>query len=167
MIVCYYSGMDELFLLKLIKPQSSINFTQVQQISLPNNQNSFVTKMKLYGTGASAFIYIGTENNIYRVPVQSCSDYTTCFSCVQARDPYCGFNKSSLSCVIMNQSGDSSIFLKDMENRDAKMCSIFANTSFQISTMSGPELFNDASVNNGNIHMKGGKNMAIVTTFVV
>ena len=130
--------MDELFLLKLTKPRSALTFTQVQKISLPNNlKTSFVTKMKLYGTGASTYVYIGTENNIYRVPVQSCSDYTTCFSCVQARDPYCGFNKGSLSCTSSVQAVESNTYLQDLENGNATICNDIESTTSQTSTTSG------------------------------
>ena len=57
--------------------------------------------MKMYGTGASAYVYIGTQNTIYRVPVQFCS--ATNSSCVKVNDPYCelvGANEST------SRSGD-------------------------------------------------------------
>ena len=139
MVVWYFSGLDELFLLKLTKPKSSLTFTQIQKISLPNNlKTSSVTKMKLYGTGESAYIYVGTENNIYRVPVQSCSEFTTCFSCVQARDPYCAFSGSSLSCSPIAQFGNSNIYLQDLENGNTSKCEDLVSTASQASTSGIP-----------------------------
>ena len=81
---------SDLWVLKYIKLPVEKVYTLINAIPLPNNLNrSYITKMVLHGTGDDAHIFIGTYNGIYRVPVQSCSDYTICMSCTEARDPYC------------------------------------------------------------------------------
>lgn len=122
-----------------------------------------VTKMEQYGTGTSAYIFIGTESNIYRIPVQSCSDYTTCVSCIKAKDPYCAFSKHSLSCAPTDQAGDSSRYIQDLENGDSSLCSEFVPVSGQSSTsQSSSQSSTFATVmsigpspppSNGNYHM--------------
>ena len=104
----------------MAKLPSALTFTLVQEIPLSSNWSSLVTRVKLYGTGASAFVYIGTENNIYRIPVQSCTDYTTCSTCIKARDPYCGFD--TLSCSSTDQSESSGSFLQDVAGGNTSLC---------------------------------------------
>lgn len=81
-------------MLKYKKLFTEEKYTLMQEIPLHNNLNtSYVTKMVLHGEGYDAHIYIGTYDGIYCIPVQSCSEHTTCISCTQAQDPYC-------SCII-------------------------------------------------------------------
>ncbi|XDV36520.1 hypothetical protein PO909_006281 [Leuciscus waleckii] len=42
------------------------------------------------------FIYTLTDKQVTRVPVESCSQYTSCFECLSSRDPHCGW------CVLHN-----------------------------------------------------------------
>ncbi|KAJ8265656.1 hypothetical protein COCON_G00147550, partial [Conger conger] len=41
-------------------------------------------------------IYTLTENQVTRVPVESCEQYSSCVQCVDSRDPHCGW------CVLQN-----------------------------------------------------------------
>ena len=115
--------MDDLLLLKLSQLRLSSKTRLIQEIHLPSSINfTYVTQMKALGKGESAHIYIGTENNIYRVPVQSCTDYRTCFSCVQAQDPFCAFDTLSLLCQFRNKSQFSSSHLQDVSTGNTNIC---------------------------------------------
>ena len=43
-------------------------------------------------------MYIGTENEILRIPVDRCKKYKDQISCLRAKDPYCGWNTNQLEC---------------------------------------------------------------------
>ncbi|XP_062897754.1 semaphorin-7A [Mobula hypostoma] len=45
-------------------------------------------------------LYVGTPVEMVRLPLANCADYgSTCVQCVAARDPYCGWNRTSGECV--------------------------------------------------------------------
>ncbi|XP_028256714.1 semaphorin-4A isoform X2 [Parambassis ranga] len=44
-------------------------------------------------------IYIGTSEGVVKIPTANCSFYWTCAQCVLSRDPFCGWDSVSRSCV--------------------------------------------------------------------
>ncbi|XP_070702415.1 semaphorin-4A [Pempheris klunzingeri] len=49
-------------------------------------------------------IYVGTSEGVVRVPTANCSFYWTCPQCVLARDPFCGWDPVSRSCVLVSNT---------------------------------------------------------------
>lgn len=45
-------------------------------------------------------IYMGTKNSIIRIPVQHCSRHESRKNCLQAMDPYCGWNDLKQKVII-------------------------------------------------------------------
>ncbi|KAM9294602.1 semaphorin-4A [Gastrophryne carolinensis] len=43
-------------------------------------------------------LYVGTADAILQVPVANCSVYRSCFECILARDPYCGWSLQHKQC---------------------------------------------------------------------
>ena len=82
----------------------------------------FVTKMEQLGSGPDAHIYIGTETDLYRVPVQSCSSHSTCCQCVAARDPYCAYDTSAGYCVPFRTGHTHHLQNLRLRDRDAMTC---------------------------------------------
>lgn len=95
--------------------------TTVLSLALDDGLSHKVTKMQLHGEGASAHVYIGTETDIYRVPVQSCSAHTSCCLCVTARDPYCGFVSTAGTCVSLSTSGSQNL-VQDLVGGNTDAC---------------------------------------------
>ena len=89
--------------------------------------------MEIYDSGPSAYLYIGTETDIYRVPTQDCASYSTCCQCVAARDPYCAFDAAasepSGSCVAVGVADSSRDLRQDLTNGDTGVCVISAASS--------------------------------------
>uniref|UniRef100_A0A4W5NK57 Semaphorin 4G n=1 Tax=Hucho hucho TaxID=62062 RepID=A0A4W5NK57_9TELE len=44
---------------------------------------------------AQGSIYVGSNSAVLQVPLSSCQRYTSCFDCVFARDPFCGWDGAS------------------------------------------------------------------------
>lgn len=44
-------------------------------------------------------LYVGTSEGVTAVPVANCSTYTTCSQCLLARDPLCGWSRTSRACA--------------------------------------------------------------------
>ncbi|KAF5900435.1 semaphorin-4E-like isoform X1, partial [Clarias magur] len=47
-------------------------------------------------------LYAGSEVAAVQMPLSSCDHYTSCRDCVLARDPYCGWDLTTDSCVAIN-----------------------------------------------------------------
>lgn len=57
----------------------------------PKDGKVTIRKMKLLGNTNS--LYIATDEKIIRLPVQRCARFTTKKQCLNAMDPYCGWNR--------------------------------------------------------------------------
>ena len=119
-----------LVLLKIVPRISdgaaSSDFHVIETTELSNITGSEVKKMELIGEGPDAHVYIGTESELFRVPVQSCSAHTTCCECVASRDPYCGFSVNDQTCMPPQGIGAVSPWIQDIETGDTGVC---ANTA--------------------------------------
>ena len=62
----------------------------------PAASNVVVRKMKFNSNTAS--IYLATDEGIVKLPVQRCSRFLTAQDCLNAMDPYCGWNKAKREC---------------------------------------------------------------------
>ncbi|XP_006831532.1 PREDICTED: semaphorin-4G [Chrysochloris asiatica] len=45
-------------------------------------------------------LYIGTPSGVIQLPLSSCYRYRSCYDCILARDPYCGWDPSICGCVV-------------------------------------------------------------------
>ncbi len=85
-------------------------------------QTMEVNKMELIGVGPDAHIYIGTESELFRIPVQSCSAHSTCCDCLASRDPYCAFPVTGQSCVARESIGAASQWIQDIQSGNTSLC---------------------------------------------
>ncbi|KAF5893362.1 semaphorin-4E-like isoform X1 [Clarias magur] len=53
-------------------------------------------------SGTAAQLYAGSEVAAVQMPLSACDHYTSCMDCVLARDPYCGWDLTTDSCVAIN-----------------------------------------------------------------
>ncbi|XP_060761395.1 semaphorin-4E-like [Neoarius graeffei] len=49
-------------------------------------------------------LYAGSEVAVVQMPLSACGHYISCMDCVLARDPYCGWDFSSDSCIAINNT---------------------------------------------------------------
>ncbi|KAL8604253.1 hypothetical protein ACOMHN_023623 [Nucella lapillus] len=69
----------------------------VEEIKIvPNGHPRPVKAMKL--SPSKGAVYLATDGNILKVPVQRCSRFRDSRSCVSARDPYCGWDSHRGEC---------------------------------------------------------------------
>ncbi|KAK9514440.1 hypothetical protein VZT92_027907 [Zoarces viviparus] len=50
-------------------------------------------------SSSKGVLYVGTSEGVASVPVARCSVYTSCSQCVLARDPLCGWSRTSSACT--------------------------------------------------------------------
>ncbi|KAL0984267.1 hypothetical protein UPYG_G00139230 [Umbra pygmaea] len=58
-------------------------------------------------------VYVGSNSALLRVPLSSCRRYTSCFECVLARDPFCGWDGAL--CVDISSRTNRSRLTQDMQ----------------------------------------------------
>jgi hypothetical protein len=98
-----------------------IHTKELPTTSLDLSSSPTVTKMEIYGSGPSAHIYMGTESDVYRFPVQDCASHSTCCRCVSARDPTCGFDTALGRCVYAAVGSRQSL-LQDLDSGNIDIC---------------------------------------------
>ena len=66
----------------------------------PGTERPVVRNMKLLSHSSSpTALYIATDQAVIRLPVQRCARFKTNRDCLNAMDPYCGWNKQKNECV--------------------------------------------------------------------
>lgn len=45
-------------------------------------------------------LYVGAASGVLQFPLSSCSRYQSCYDCILARDPYCGWDPSTHACMV-------------------------------------------------------------------
>lgn len=119
--------------------ETSSETTHTLQTIVLGDSNADITQMILYGTGSSAYVYIGTSIGIYRVSGPNCDYYTDCCSCIAARDPYCAFDTSKHRCTEINDDNrDSPYLIQDVANGNSTLCLTGMNVNTTENTMSEP-----------------------------
>ncbi|XP_010186915.1 PREDICTED: semaphorin-4D-like, partial [Mesitornis unicolor] len=46
-------------------------------------------------------LYVGSLSQVVQLPVAECPQYTSCWDCVLARDPYCAWSQSAAECILL------------------------------------------------------------------
>ncbi|KAE8277232.1 Semaphorin-4B Semaphorin-C [Larimichthys crocea] len=64
-------------------------------------------------------LYVGTSEGITAVPVARCSIYRSCSQCVLARDPLCGWSRTTRACTGL-QEGDHDDMAQDLEHANVE-----------------------------------------------
>lgn len=65
-------------------------------------------------------LYAGSEYGVVQIPLATCGRSTSCMDCVLARDPYCGWDKTTNKCVAVSQARGKCI--QSAKQGDATLC---------------------------------------------
>ncbi|XP_077176733.1 semaphorin-7A-like [Paroedura picta] len=69
-------------------------------------------------------LYVSTEFEVVRLSLADCEQYKdTCWNCVLARDPYCGWDPNTLTCSSVSQVGNhSGSLLQSLDPQSTDVC---------------------------------------------
>ncbi|XP_078079265.1 semaphorin-4G [Mustelus asterias] len=82
-----FIGTDDGWLHKVVNIGSSIQvIEEIQLYEEPQPVESLLL------SSTQGMLYVGSRSGVIQLPVASCRKYSTCFDCVLARDPYCGWD---------------------------------------------------------------------------
>ncbi|EHB18508.1 Semaphorin-4G [Heterocephalus glaber] len=74
-------------------------------------------------------LYVGAPSGVIQLPLSTCRRYRSCYDCILARDPFCGWDPSSHSCVAATTIADRMSLIQDIER---------GNRGCESSTGAGP-----------------------------
>ncbi|XP_046732334.1 semaphorin-4E-like [Silurus meridionalis] len=75
-------------------------------------------------------LYAGSEEAAAQMPFYACSKYTSCTDCVLARDPYCGWDLVSKSCIAISSihAAKHSKVVQSLKDGNATRCPAVEST---------------------------------------
>ena len=104
------------------RPAEAHHISQTTPLSTATAEEQVkFTQMRLLGSGVDAHVYVGTSKGMHRVPVAQCASYADCCSCLEARDPYCGFDPHTQHCVPVT-AGNRGRLLQDVVGGEVGEC---------------------------------------------
>ncbi|CDQ69596.1 unnamed protein product [Oncorhynchus mykiss] len=103
-----FLGTDEGWLHRAVEVGGQMHI--IEELQLFENPQP-VDSMVISQTQGS--IYVGSNSAVLQVPLSSCQRYTSCFDCVFARDPYCGWDGAL--CVEISSRTNSSNLTQDIQ----------------------------------------------------
>ncbi|XP_078406776.1 semaphorin-4B-like isoform X2 [Cetorhinus maximus] len=65
------------------------------------------------------FLYIGSPTEVIQVVMADCEQYKTCYDCIFARDPHCGWSKLASRCKLYEKHSSNSGDLQDVKKGNA------------------------------------------------
>lgn len=72
---------------------------------------------------------MGTEEKLLRIPAQHCDRHKTKLACINAMDPYCGWNEHKERCM----SAPNNEPLSSVWHQDATQCPVLTHPGMFIS----------------------------------
>ncbi|XP_029469747.1 semaphorin-4E-like isoform X2 [Rhinatrema bivittatum] len=85
-----------------------------------------VQSLKL--SSKKGLLYVGSPSQVVQLPVAACGQYTNCFDCILARDPYCAWSHTFQNCVkVADEHADSQNFSQSVKSGDASVCPQIGN----------------------------------------
>ncbi|XP_005456065.1 semaphorin-4B [Oreochromis niloticus] len=85
---------------------------EIQVFAQPQRVQSMVLST------SKGVLYVGTSEGVTAVPVANCSTYTTCSQCLLARDPLCGWSRTSRACTRVHGSHEDMV--QNLEDSNAE-----------------------------------------------
>ncbi|XP_039631356.1 semaphorin-4G-like [Polypterus senegalus] len=83
-----FIGTDDGWLHKAVEIGSQIHIIEEMQLfEQPQPVENIVISK------AQRSLYVGSQSSVLQLPFSACQRYTSCFECIFARDPYCGWNE--------------------------------------------------------------------------
>ncbi|XP_022240552.1 semaphorin-5A-like isoform X1 [Limulus polyphemus] len=99
---------------KLVDVPQKFQICLVEEIHVfPQNSTNKILSLKLLKDTNS--LYIGTDKEVLRVPLHRCERFLSETSCLNAMDPYCGWNEYQMACTTAPHRNPVSSFWKQEE----------------------------------------------------
>ncbi|KAI8777897.1 semaphorin-5A [Biomphalaria glabrata] len=82
---------------KMMRHPTGKSTCLIEEIKIvPNGHPKPVQNMKI--STEQGAIFVAVEGSVYRIPFQRCGRFTSSAACINAQDPYCGWNQKTNTC---------------------------------------------------------------------
>ncbi|XP_044071692.1 semaphorin-5B isoform X2 [Siniperca chuatsi] len=119
LVVDIVQGMDTLYHVMYISTEYG---TILKALATPNKnlQGCYLEEMELFPLGvrepilslqilhSDRSLFVGLNNRVLKIPLERCSTYKTETLCLEARDPYCGWDFRQRRCTTLEDSSNMS-----------------------------------------------------------
>ncbi|XP_041663174.1 semaphorin-5B isoform X1 [Cheilinus undulatus] len=119
LVVDIVQGMDTLYHVIYISTEYG---TILKALATPNKnlQGCYLEEMELHPSGvrepilslqilhSDRSLFVGLNNRVLKIPLERCSTYKTETLCLEARDPYCGWDFRQRRCTTLEDSSNMS-----------------------------------------------------------
>ncbi|XP_077947111.1 semaphorin-5B isoform X1 [Gasterosteus aculeatus] len=119
LVVDIVQGMDTLYHVMYISTEYG---TILKALATPNKnlQGCYLEEMEVLPAGArepilslqilhsDRSLFVGLNDRVLKIPLERCSSYRTETPCLEARDPYCGWDSRQRRCTTLEESTDMS-----------------------------------------------------------
>ncbi|XP_047456644.1 semaphorin-5B isoform X5 [Mugil cephalus] len=119
LVVDIVQGMDTLYHVIYISTEYG---TILKALATPNKnlQGCYLEEMELFPSGvrepilslqilhSDRSLFVGLSNRVVKIPLERCSTYKTETLCLEARDPYCGWDFRQRRCTTLEDSSNMS-----------------------------------------------------------
>nr|XP_046259844.1 semaphorin-5B isoform X2 [Scatophagus argus] len=119
LVVDIVQGMDTLYHVMYISTEYG---TILKALATPNKnlQGCYLEEMELFPSGvrepilslqilhSDRSLFVGLNNRVLKIPLERCSTYKTEALCLEARDPYCGWDFRQRRCTTLEDSSNMS-----------------------------------------------------------
>uniref|UniRef100_A0A8C4DX01 Semaphorin-5A n=1 Tax=Dicentrarchus labrax TaxID=13489 RepID=A0A8C4DX01_DICLA len=119
LVVDIVQGMDTLYHVMYISTEYG---TILKALATPNKnlQGCYLEEMELLPSGvrepilslqilhSDRSLFVGLNNRVLKIPLERCSTYKTETLCLEARDPYCGWDFRQRRCTTLEDSSNMS-----------------------------------------------------------
>ncbi|XP_077053296.1 semaphorin-4G [Siphateles boraxobius] len=104
-----FIGTDEGWLQRAVMVNGQLHIIEeLQLFEEPQPVDSIVISEK------QRSVYVGSPSSVVQLPLSTCSRYSSCFDCVMARDPFCGWD--GLECVDITSHNSRANLTQDILN---------------------------------------------------
>uniref|UniRef100_A0A3Q3A857 Semaphorin-5A n=1 Tax=Kryptolebias marmoratus TaxID=37003 RepID=A0A3Q3A857_KRYMA len=119
LVVDIVQGMNTLYHVMYISTEYG---SILKALATPNKnlQGCYLEEMELFPSGvrepilslqilhSERSLFVGLNNKVLKIPLERCSTYKTEILCLEARDPYCGWDFKQRRCTTLEESSNMS-----------------------------------------------------------
>ncbi|XP_033102208.1 semaphorin-5B-like isoform X2 [Anneissia japonica] len=110
-----FVGSEEGKIQKLMKlPGTDVTCVLEKFDALPVGHNEGIKVIKL--SKKKGVLFVGTNSQIIQVPLQRCDRFLTSRDCIDAKDPYCGWDLRQNKCTTKHSAKDHSLWQQSIDS---------------------------------------------------
>jgi hypothetical protein len=121
-----YVGTDQGNVIKMLNLKgtkaSEVAKDPLVKISLTKVSNEPIRKLVVFN---EQYLIVITDRQVFALSLYQCQRFENCKSCVEARDPYCGWHVHDKTCMAIKKGDTAKHFLQDVIDGDSTECKNF------------------------------------------